>query len=276
MAQRSNICVWDVTIPADRVDNIEILKDKFKIYCKKWVFQKETGISGYEHYQGRVSLKVKSRKGPVLGYGEHYSPTSNENEDNDFYCVKEDTRTAGPWSDKDLYIPKQVRNISLYPWQVQILEDAHTWDTRTINCIICPKGNIGKSTLSTYAGARGLARSLPMMESYKDYMRMVMDTPKSKLYLVDFPRSMNRVACASFWSAIETIKNGYAYDDRYGFREEYFDCPNIWVFMNTTPDENFLSKDRWKFWEVSNGELKFCNTKFETTGTIGTILIHDE
>jgi len=46
--------------------------------------------------------------------------------------------------------------------------------------------------------------------------------------------------------------------------------------MNTNPDENFLSKDRWKFWEVSNGELKFCNTKFETTGTIGTILIHDE
>jgi hypothetical protein len=39
--------------------------------------------------------------------------------------IKEDTRTAGPWSDKDMYIPRQVRNITLYPWQVQVLEDAN-------------------------------------------------------------------------------------------------------------------------------------------------------
>lgn len=110
-----------------------------------------------------------------------------------------------------------------------------------------------------------------MLESYKDFMRMVMDTPKSCLYLVDFPRSMNKTNCAGFWSAIETVKDGYAYDDRYGFREEYFDCPNIWVFMNKFPEFEHLSTDRWILWEVSKGELKFCNTNFETTGTIGTI-----
>jgi len=71
MAQRSNICVWDFTISVDKVDNLEVLKDKLKIHCKKWIFQQEKGISGYEHYQGRVSLKVKARKGAVLGYGEH-------------------------------------------------------------------------------------------------------------------------------------------------------------------------------------------------------------
>jgi len=277
MARQSNICVWDFTIPKSAVSNIDELKDKLKIHCKKWIFQEEKGESGYEHYQGRISLKTKARKGPALGYTEHYSITSNENEDNDFYCVKEDTRTAGPWSDRDMYIPRQVRNISLYPWQIQVLEDANKWDTRTINCIVCPGGNIGKSTLKTYAGSRGLARNLPMLESYKDYMRMVMDTPTSNLYLVDFPRSLNKIACGSFWSALETIKDGYAYDDRYGFREKYFDCPNIWVFTNTMPDVNTLSKDRWVFWEVFKGELKFCNN-IENPGTTGTIseIIHDE
>lgn len=275
------ICTWDFTIKKANVTSVEELKDKLKVSCKKWVFQEERGESGYEHYQGRISLKVKARKGPALGYMEHYSPTSTENEDNDFYCVKDDTRVAGPWSDRDLYIPKQVRNITLHSWQQAILDNASVWDTRTINCVICLKGNIGKSTLATYAGSRGLARNLPCMESYRDYMRMVMDCPKSRLYLVDFPRSMSKANCFGFWSAIETIKNGYAYDDRYGFREEYFDCPNIWVFMNKMPEGHFLSLDRWSFWEVSNGDLKVCNNIFETDGTSGTLpdkpeMIHDE
>ncbi len=269
------ICVWDFTIAKNKVNSVEELKQALKLNCKKWVFQEEKGASGYEHYQGRVSLKVKCRKGPALGYSEHWSPTSSENEDNDFYCTKEDTRIAGPWSDKDSYIPKQFRDITLRPWQLQILNDRNNWDTRTINCVVCTTGNIGKSTLCGYAGSRNLARTLPMMESYKDYMRMVMDAPKNRLYLVDFPRSMNKIACAGFWSAIETIKNGNAYDDRYGFREEYFDSPNIWVFMNQFPDTTYLSQDRWKFWGVSNGELKLCNTKFETPGTTGTKIFMD-
>ncbi len=151
---------------------------------------------------------------------------------------------------------RQVRGITLYPWQKEILEDRNIWDTRTINCIIQKTGNVGKSTLVTYAGSHNLARRIPMLESYKDFMRMVMDTPKNKLYLVDFPKMMNKAASASFWSAIETVKDGYAYDDRYGFREEYFDCPNIWVFMNHEPEIGNLSNDRWRFWTIPDKQGK--------------------
>jgi len=262
------VCVWDFTIPAEKYD-VEEIKDFCKEHCKKWCFQMEIGDeTGYIHYQGRVSLKVKNRKGPTLP-GVHWSVTSNENRDNEFYVLKDDTKLDGPWTDRDSYIPKQVRDIELYPWQQSILDNAHVWDTRTINMIICPQGNIGKSTLTTYAGCRGLARAIPMMSEYKDYMRMVMDTPKSRLYLIDFPRSMNKSNCAGFWSAIETIKNGYAYDDRYGFKEEYFDSPNIWVFANTTPDLTQLSQDRWRFWEVTELQALRCNN-IVTPGTTGT------
>lgn len=268
--QESAVCVWDFTIKYENNDQIGAVKDFLKEIGKKWSFQHERGETGYEHLQGRVSLKVRSRKSPFFPNA-HWSVTSSENRDNMFYVTKPDTRINGPWSDKDSYIPRQVRDISLYPWQQQILDDANNWDTRTINCVVCPQGNIGKSTLTVYAGSRGLARSLPMMDSYKDLMRMVMDTPKSRLYLIDFPRSMNKLTCAAFWSAIETIKNGYAYDDRYNFREEYFDCPNIWVFCNSTPDTIYLSKDRWVFWEVVEGQLQAlrCNNSV-AGGTIGT------
>lgn len=242
---------WDFTINAETI-GVDALKGILKESCKKWTFQLEKGEkTGYLHYQGRVSLKTKNRFG-IYVKDSRWSVTSNENKANMFYVMKDESRVDGPWTNEDAYVPKQVRDIQLYQWQQQILDDARVWDTRTINILYCPSGNIGKSTLKTYAGANKLARSLPMMESYKDYMRMVMDCPKSRLYLIDFPRSMSKTSCAGFWSAIETIKDGYAYDDRYGFREEYFDCPNMWIFCNTIPDENYLSKDRWKFWVVDH------------------------
>ena len=169
----------------------------------------------------------------------------------------EETRIDGPFSNKEYhYVPRQVRGITLYPWQKEILEDRCVWDTRTINCVIQQVGNVGKNTLVTYAGCHNLARRIPMLESYKDFMRMVMDTPKSKLYLIDFPKMMNKAASASFWSAIETVKDGYAYDDRYSWSEAYFDSPNIWVFMNHEPEIGNLSTDRWRFWTIPDKKGK--------------------
>jgi len=265
---KNQVFCWDFTISKEKVDDVVDLIDVLKEHCKKWIFQEERGESGYEHYQGRVSFKEKVRKGKNLGFYEHWSPTSDENKGNDFYVTKENTRVNGPWSNLDLYIPRQVRNITLMPWQQDIVNDVD-FNTRTINCIICPEGNIGKSTLCTYAGSRCLARCIPMMESYKDYMRFVMDVPVAKLYLIDMPRSLNKTNCFHFWAALESIKNGYAYDDRYNFRDKFFDCPNIWVFMNEIPDSLYLSRDRWRYWSVSNGELSLCNN-IETSGSIGS------
>ncbi len=69
------------------------------------------------------------------------------------------------------------------------------------------------------------------------------------------PRSMNKDRLYGFYSAIETIKDGYCYDDRYEFKERVFDCPNVWIFTNTYPNINFLSKDRWKIWSIHQGNL---------------------
>lgn len=249
------ICVWDFTCPVTSIKKEELvilLKDK----CKKWCFQQEMGEeSKYEHFQGRVSFKLKTRKPTtVIKFdGFHWSPTSNENSDNDFYVCDEDTRVAGPWKDTDkvFYIPRQIREVQeLYNWQKCIIEDAKHWDTRHINILYDPNGNNGKSILKTYIGCHQIGRSLPFTNDYRDIMRMVMDTEKKSLYIIDIPRALKKDQLFQFFSAVETLKDGYAYDDRYNFKEEYFDCPNIWIFMNTVPSVDYLSKDRWKFWRI--------------------------
>lgn len=255
---KSQVCRWDFTLP-EKDTTLDELKIFLQQYCRQYVFQLEEGKeTKFRHYQGRVTLKVKKRKGPAKeGYHFHWSPTSNANRDNDFYCLKEDTRILGPWTDKDPYIPRQVREVkTLLPWQQQIYDDADNWDKRHINVIYDVKGEIGKSTLVSYLMAHGRGRRIPCMDSYKDYMQMVMDAPKSKLYLVDFPRSISHKNTASFWSAIETIKDGYAYDARNHFREMLFDCPNIWVFTNQMPDVKALTTSRWLLWEVNTETLE--------------------
>lgn len=250
---------WDFTLPADEL-SVKELQDLLNNYCKKWVFQKERGEkTGYEHYQGRIKLKVKNRKpSNLMGNKFHFSVTSNENCDNDFYVTKEDTRIDGPYCDSDevIYIPRQIREVEkLWAWQESVIEKSQIWDTRTINIVIDMAGNNGKTTLKGYMRAHKLGRPIPFCNDFKDIMRMVMDMPTAQTYLIDMPRAVKKDKLFQLFAGIESIKDGYAYDDRYTFKEKYFDCPNIWVFMNYKPDMSMLSTDRWTFWEIVDKKL---------------------
>lgn len=257
---KNAVCTYDFTISCKKVGDYRNVRDYLILIGKKWAFQEETGSSGYLHFQGRVSLKVKKRLNELkCPFGIHWSVTSKASSGDDFYVTKEDTRTAGPWlsTDEILYIPRQIREIgSLRSWQQSIVDKMTDWDTRSINMVYCPEGNIGKSVLVGWCRAYKLGRALPPVNDHKDIMRMVCDLPTARTYLIDMPRSMNKDRLYGFYSGIETIKDGYAYDDRYSFKEKVFDCPNIWIFSNTLPDEEMLSRDRWQIWCVNEGNLE--------------------
>lgn len=258
-------CVWDLTINCDHVTFVE-LSEWMEEHCKKWCFQKEEGEGGYIHYQCRVSLKVKTRNPSKIGLKNFwFSVTSKENMDNDFYASKPE-RLDGPWKDTDekIYIPRQIREIKkLWPWQQYIVDHSKDWDTRTINVIIDKKGCSGKSTLKGYMRAYKLARPVPFANDYKDIMRMIMDIPTSTCYLIDMPRAINKERLFQFFAGVESIKDGYAYDDRYKFQEKFFDCPNIWIFTNAVPDRESLSQDRWVLWEIVDQKLNYYPTQEE-------------
>ena len=261
-----NACsVYDFRYSADidgsRVSH-ETIVSRLKGIAKKYVFQLEKGDTGYVHYQGRMSLIKKRRKPELLslfgGLAPNYlEPTcTREYLTGDmFYQMKLDTRIGGPWKDDDvvIYIPRQIRLIEhLRPFQQTIIERLDEWDTRTINVVYDTSGCIGKSTLVGYCRAHQLARCLPTVTDCKDMMRMVCDMPTAASYIIDMPRSMNKERLGGFYSAIEMLKDGYAYDDRYSFKEKVFDCPNIWIFTNDLPCTSYASRDRWKVWCISD------------------------
>jgi hypothetical protein len=254
----NQLCGWELTIFTEDVQALKLfLKEK----CKKWTFQQEScPTSGRLHFQVKISLNEKLYfNGVKLLFTEfnkpHISPSvvkTFKAFDKD-YVTKGYTRVAGPWSYDDpepKYIPVQYRIDNLRPWQLTI-KDSPVHD-RAINCIFDEHGNIGKSTLVGVLSCNGLAQSIPFCNDFRDIMRMIMDKPKSSIYLIDLPRAIKKDKLFQMYAGIEIIKGGYCYDDRYSFKEAWFDTPSIWVFTNILPDRKMLSADRWHIWQVSN------------------------
>lgn len=265
MAKQKNACamydfVYDVSNSTQTY--LDVLSH-LKGICKKIVFQLEEGDSGYRHFQGRLSLIKKRRKSEIINIFKandklmprYMKPTTNAKfyTGDNFYVMKLDTRVEGPWTEKDydVYIPRQVREMTtLRPFQKTIIDSRNLWDTRTINVVYDTLGNLGKSRLTSYIRAYKYGRYIPCLNSYQDVMAIVLASPTSQMYIFDIPRAINQKKLSELYSAIETIKDGYAFDTRYSFKEKSFDCPTIWIFTNNLPPENLMSKDRWKIYSI--------------------------
>uniref|UniRef100_UPI00404729E9 hypothetical protein n=1 Tax=Flavobacterium sp. TaxID=239 RepID=UPI00404729E9 len=271
------IAVFDWTISKLKITDKDYIIDWCNEWFKTWVFQEELSDGQHPHWQGRGSLhkrrtvnKIKELMAESGMRGVHMSPTHNGTvADKSFkYVMKADTRVDGPWSDKDpkpQYIPRQVREVeTLWPWQEDVCEILKQWDPRSIHCIVDTRGQMGKTILVGKIRAYNLGRKLPFCNDYLQIMRMVMDLPTNTAYIIDIPRAISKEKLFQMWGAIEEIKNGYAYDDRYCFKEKIFDSPQIVVFMNKPPDMSLLSDDRWKLWTVtSDHELVPYNDTLE-------------
>ncbi len=258
------VASYDFTIPeCDRA----AFTDALNQVAKKWVFQLEAGDSGYRHYQGRLSLIKKRRIGelkPVLATAGlaamHVTPTCTASlkEGDDFYMTKLDTRIEGPWSseDREIYIPRQYRDIAPYAWQQKVIESAGKFDPRTVNYIYDPDGCNGKSTIAAICCLLHRGVRIPAVNDHEKLLASVCDILSAKgerkpgPIFIDLPRFMDKRRLHGIFSAIEEIKNGHCYDMRYHYKEWWFDSPPVWVFSNMVPELSALSADRWKVWKI--------------------------
>lgn len=264
----------------------EQIIDFLKPLCKKWCFKGEEGEGGYKHWQGRLSLIVRKRKTTLLILFQKFLKENNNEKtgmyleptktgefekvaNNQFtYIEKSDTQLTQVYKDciDAVYIPRQLRNIKvLYPWQNQIKEDINIFNERSINVIFDPTGGIGKSTICSYLELNENCVDVPPITDSHYLMSSVCDIlmgkklrdPKALFF--DLPRALNKDNLTSMFVVIEQIKKGKLYDYRNHYKEWWIDSPNIWVFTNSLPNINLLSKDRWKIWEIKDKKLKAFN-----------------
>lgn len=256
--------LFDLTVSAEHMCH-EILKDVFKKHCTKWSFQREKGTeTGYEHFQCRVNMKERLTIGKAITFWQdnltqqmhvevsHDTKTFN-------YVTKTETRVEGPWSWDDreqLLTVKKMELNGLYPWQESLIENVKFYDDRHIHIVIDFEGNIGKSAFTKYMWFNKLALPVPPMNDAQDLVQFVNScATNEKTFIIDMPRAMKKTKLYAMYSGIETLKNGLLYDKRYKGTIKYIDEPNIIVFTNSMPKLKYLSRDRWKLWEVKDNSL---------------------
>lgn len=176
-----------------------------------------------------------------------YSPLHSQN-DHELYCHKEQTRVAGPWSDKPIYLGRDlVRTREYYPWQrsVMCIAKRKYVDPRAIYVIIDPCGNIGKSELTKSLAFNCDSCVIPLGLSSAQIKAAITSTHARKNYILDLPRNGGNQQ--DLYSAIEELKRGFVVSSFHGkLKNLFMDRPNVFVFTNKIPSLFLMSFDMWK------------------------------
>lgn len=264
---KNAVHVFDFTSSCEQA-TFKDITDWLVKHAKHWVFQKEKGkTTGYLHWQGRLSLKTKSRRIPFCPGGK-CSVTSEPACKGFNYVIKEDTRVDGPWNDIDfakeyVYVQKRFRDCTLTEWQNNVLQTLlNCKSDRTIHIVMDNVGRCGKTFFKGYMISHYQAKVIPAtMASAEDMLQCLCDQTENGwegIVIIDLPRATREDAWWKIACALETIKSGILYDKRYHFRQTIIEPPTVLALCNNAPPEGILSTDVFNFIEppeerISNG-----------------------
>lgn len=226
----------------------------FQVVCKRFVYQlEECPTTGSLHYQCYLNLKRKCRAGKLaktlsaLGLkGVTCSPASAAGKERlRLYAMKNDTRVAGPWADRHIYLGDDLPS-KLRPWQHELKEYIEgPIDPRKIVWYHDAKGGAGKSTFSKYMMFHHQIPTLTFGNA-SDLLNLVYKFQGERAYIFDLSRTKSKnVAMEDIYAALESIKNGYFVNTKYETGIAIFSKPHVVVFSNYAPNMSALSADKW-------------------------------
>ena len=220
----------------------------------KYIFQAEdTGDN--PHYQGYFHTKKKSRaKTMAIAandclLGVEIQPCSCAGLDAlKKYCMKDATRVDGPWSDKPIYLGKDLwPEERMPPWQRTMLDIIKKEpDDRTMYWIYDPVGNNGKTKFIKTLVYKYDACNLGYAHS-GDVLNLVSKLPGLKVYAWNLTRSKPaQLSEQDLYSAMESVKDGIFINTKYETSRVLMNPPHVLVFANHLPKTQHISTDRWK------------------------------
>jgi len=238
--------------------NLLLLQTYMRLHADKFVFQAEdTGDNA--HYQGYFHAKVKKRPkamaiaaNSTLNGVEIQAASTNGREALAAYCMKQDTRVAGPWGDKKIYMGADLWPEERFlPWQKQMLLNLRADpDDRTMFWVYDPIGNRGKTKFAKYLVFREDAVVLGFANS-ADALNLVSKMPGRKVYVWNLTRAKPAsLSELDLYSAMESIKDGLFINTKYETKMVLMDPPHIVVFANHLPKQQHISADRWSIMQI--------------------------
>lgn len=162
------------------------------------------------------------------------------------YCLKNETRIEGPWTDKKTFInlPLDVKMVKeLRPWQETLRIMALRFELRKLDIIYCPLGNSGKSTFVRWMHCHKHGMRLPPFETYKDLGRAVSAHDFKSLYMFDLPRAMDKRKHQRFSKVLKISRRAIAttIGTQVLVKKRFASHPQGYLFLQT----NYLTSNTY-------------------------------
>ena len=238
------------------------------------------------HYQLAVEMKSICTKKKVLEALEE-KINGHINVDIQFnlesmkeYCTKETEFILPEYSGKIYKHEWDMNFLDRKPRLKKVLENPLPWqeflktniltknpDDRTVDWIIDPVGNSGKSSF-----ARAYVSSIPtdgilmkidnldrmeltLIQKIENYRKRYYKDPKVLFF--DFPRASDSTKIISATALMEDAKSGHL-ETTFGGNHKEIEISDVHVVVlsNTAPDLSVLSVDRWRLWRLGGKEYK--------------------
>lgn len=241
---------WTFTFNNFTELDFDILRYELSLHCLDYRVQEEIGESGTPHLQGCIKAKKRIRPDEAFSNKKIHWEKTRSPVHARAYCSKEETATGRYILDTmdpvDLIIPNK-------PWQLEILDIiSRKADYRSIYWYWEPDGNVGKSAFTKYLCAKKDAlcvsgKSSDCKHAIASWYEKKCFYPK--IILLDVPRT--NIDYLSY-EAIESIKNGCFFSGKYESGQVIMNNPHIFIFANSEPNTNTMSKDRWIIRRITN------------------------
>jgi hypothetical protein len=247
---------WTKHEKCNQWDNPKTLQTVLERLAKHWIFQHEDSGNN-PHYQGYANLHKKDRPDALAKqlnkelYGVEIQAAHSPRELQS-YSMKSDTRVAGPWADRPLYLGADLP-AQLWPWQAQMRDLVSAPpDDRFIYWIYDPIGNSGKTKWCKYMAYHHGAIALAYGNS-EDLLNLVYKFQNRSLYLFDLTRTKPSIfSSQDLYSVMESVKNGLYINTKYETGIVMANPPHVVVYSNQVPELEALSLDRWKVYEMTH------------------------
>lgn len=234
------------------------VKQMLEEIADDYVFQLECTETDNWHYQIFCKTKVKIRPITLAGVlrnqfpGIHIDAMHAKDESAlKNYCMKTDSREAGPWSKRRIYKGEDLPS-KLWPWQQKLMEHCmEPPNDRRIMWIYDSKGCTGKSKFCKYMAYHHKVLTLGYAKT-SDLLNLVSKNTDRIAYFLDLTRAKPKdVADNDLYAAIESIKNGYFMNSKYDTKEVIMSIPHVVVFSNQLPNMSMLTNDRWQILTIT-------------------------
>jgi len=258
------------------------LKEFLRIIgCDNYVFQLEDSRIGKVphnlHFQMWLHTEEKHRASALIkvacesGFsGMAITPASNAGKlILKKYCMKSDTRVAGPWADREIYMGRDLislagmtlpqKKLLDYLMQCDPVEHSH----RLIIWICDERGASGKSAFKKFCsyhyGWPGFSYC-----NAKDMLYIVMKFPNKRVYFFNLSKTRSAdVSENELYAALESIKDGDFTSPKYEPQNVLMNPCHVVVFANHWPKSELLSRERLKLIRWKPLPLSMVKSKFK-------------